>query len=363
VVLIAPDSFKGTHPSTGVAAAIARGLAGEADLCPLADGGEGTLDVVLGALDGVSTGVVVQDPLGRPVAARLGWIADRATAIANRTTAIVESATASGLGLVDASERDAEAASTFGTGELIAAAVAGGARRVVVAAGGSATTDGGAGAIEAIERHGGLRGAKLLVACDVRTPFERAPALFARQKGADGAGVERLSARMERLARDLPRDPRGVPLTGAAGGLSGGLWARYRAELVPGADWVLDATGFDERLGRSEAVVTGEGRLDRQTFEGKLAGAVAARAARAGKPVHAVVGATALDDTAVAELGLASVRVAGDERAIEAAGSELRTRFRGGDASVAPEAPAPAALTAGSPATLGAASDARRGVG
>jgi glycerate 2-kinase len=237
--------------------------------------------------------------------------------------AIVELARASGLALLSPSELDAEAASTAGTGELVAAAVAAGARTVVIAAGGSATTDGGAGAIGAIEDAGGLRGASLIVLADVQTPFERAAAVFAPQKGADPGTVERLSARLARQAESLPRDPRGVPMSGAAGGLSGGLWARYGASLLPGARWVLDALGFDERLSRARAVVTGEGHIDSTTLEGKAVFEIALRCARAGVPVHAVTGGAALSPSEAAQLSLTSIRQASSVAELEAAGREL----------------------------------------
>ena len=132
-----------------------------------------------------------------------------------------------------------------GTGELIVAACAAGAEVVLVAAGGSATTDGGAGAIAAIEEAGGLQGTTLVVLCDVRTPFERAAEVFAPQKGADARTVKRLTERLGRQAAALPKDPRGVPLSGAAGGLAGGLWATFGAKLEPGAAFVLHALDFD----------------------------------------------------------------------------------------------------------------------
>jgi glycerate 2-kinase len=308
-LLVAPDSFKGTYSAAEVAAAICAG-AGDADACPVADGGEGTLD----ALGGSRVVVTVLDPLGRPVEATYGVSGSRA---------VVEMAAAGGLHLVSEAERDAEAASTYGVGELIAAAVSGGASEVVVAVGGSATSDGGAGAVEALRAAGGLRGARLIVVCDVTTPFERAAIVYGPQKGASPEAVERLTARLNALAETYPRDPRGVPMTGAAGGLSGGLWAAFGAELVPGAAWVLDAVGFDARLARCSGVVTGEGRLDAQTFEGKLVGEVAARARAAGKPVHAVVGSTALSPAETDALGLASVTVASDLPALRAAGAAL----------------------------------------
>ena len=124
-----------------------------------------------------------------------------------------------------------------------------------------------------------------MVLCDVRTPFEDAARVFAPQKGADPDEVRRLTARLNALARRLDRDPRGVPMTGAAGGLSGGLWAAFGAELVPGAAFVLDAVGFDARMRSARAVVTGEGKLDTQSLAGKAVSEVATRARQAGVPV------------------------------------------------------------------------------
>jgi glycerate kinase len=290
-VLVAPDSFKGTFRSPEVAAAIGRGLerAGfEPDLAPAADGGDGTLEVLLLALGGETDAATVKDPLGRPVSAGFGLLEDGAGAV-------VEMASASGLQLVDEEERDAEAASTFGTGELILAAVDAGAEVVFVTVGGSATTDGGAGALQAIEEGGGLRGARLVVLCDVRTPFERAAEVFGPQKGADPAAVRRLTKRLDELARGWPRDPRSRPMTGCAGGLSGGLWAVLGAELVPGAAFVLDALRFDARLKEAGAVITGEGKLDEQTLQGKVVCEVATRARQRGVPCNAIVGKAELD--------------------------------------------------------------------
>lgn len=293
--LVAPDSFKGTFTAAQVAAAIGRGLeaAGEPppDLCPVADGGEGTLSVLLTALGGTTGGATVSGPLGAPVCAGFALVEDGGTAI-------VEVAGASGLGLVPAAARGPEAAwaaSSRGTGELVLAAVAAGAAVVLVAAGGSATTDGGAGAIAAIEEGGGLRGAALVVLCDVRTPYEDAPRVFAPQKGADAAMVARLEDRLAAHARTLPQDPRGVPLGGAAGGLAGGLWAAFGAVLEPGAPFVLDAVGYDARMRAAQAVILGEGRLDDQTLQGKILGEAATRARQAGVPCHAIVGQDALE--------------------------------------------------------------------
>ena len=328
-VLVAPDSFKGTYRAAEVAGAIGRGLerAGlmPPDLCPLADGGEGTMEALMLALGGECVTVDVTDPLGRPVKAQYGLVEDGGTAV-------VEMAAASGLHLVTEAERDAEAASTRGTGALICAAVDAGAEVVIVGVGGSATTDGGAGALEAIEEHGGLRGARLVVLTDVRTPFERAPAVFGPQKGADPATVARLEARLDALAATFPRDPRGVPMTGAAGGLSGGLWAAHGAVLEPGAAWILDALDFDARMRAARAVVTGEGKLDEQTLEGKLVGEIGTRTRQAGVPLHAIVGTDRLDGFGKRMIDLQLVQEATDIAELEAAGERLGRALASGEA-------------------------------
>jgi glycerate kinase len=239
-------------------------------------------------------------------------------------TAVVETAEASGLGLVPAAARDPERASTFGTGQLILAACAAGARTVLVAVGGSATTDGGRGAIEAIDQGGGLRGTSLRVLCDVRTPYEQAAQVYGPQKGADREAVGRLTARLHEVAAGLRRDPRGRPWTGCAGGLSGGLWGAFDAELIPGAAAVLDAVDFDARLGRATLVFTGEGRIDSQSLDGKITGEIIARCVRAGVPVHAIVGRNGLNTE---PLDLASVTEAGTLEAIEHAAAELVAGF------------------------------------
>jgi glycerate kinase len=297
-----------------VAAAIGRGLerAGlPADLAPVADGGEGTMAILLERLGGETITVGARDPLGREIPASFALLADG-------RTAIVEVAAASGLALLAPAERDAEAASSVGTGELIAAALAAGATHVLVAAGGSATTDAGRGALEAIEAAGGLRGARLTVLCDVRTPFERAAEVFAPQKGADTAAVARLRRRLEAF-----RLPRNVPMTGAAGGLAGGLWARLDASLLAGAPFVLDAIDFDARMLASRAVVVGEGRLDTTSLEGKIVAEVATRARQRGVPAHAIVGRCQLDRFDARILDLQGILEARDEPAIELAAAAL----------------------------------------
>jgi glycerate kinase len=316
-VLVAPDSFKGTFSATEVAAAIGRGLqqAGRpVDLCPVADGGEGTLDALAAGLGAERRQAGVTDPLGRAIEAEFGLAGD---------VALVDTAAASGLSLVAEADRDAFAASTAGTGELIAAALAQGARTVYLGVGGSATTDGGAGAIKALQRAGGLNGVQLVVLCDVRTPFEDAARVFGPQKGADPDDVKRLTARLHAIARRCERDPRGVPMTGAAGGLSGGLWSVFGAQLVPGAAFVLDEVGFDARMRAARAVITGEGRLDMQSLVGKVVSEVATRARQSGVPCHAVVGTRELDSMGARILDLDCVIEASTEQELEAAGRSL----------------------------------------
>ena len=318
-VLVAPDAFKGTLRATEVAAALERGLEASGwpvDRCPLADGGEGTMEVLVTALGGQTETATVCDPLGREVEAGFALIEDGGTAI-------VEVAQASGLTLVAEDERDAEAASSAGTGQLILAAVEAGAEVVLLGAGGSATTDGGAGAIAAIEAGGGLGATTLVVLCDVSTPFERAAEVFGAQKGADPDTVAALTRRLRERALQLPRDPRGVALTGAAGGLAGGLWATFGARLRPGAAFVCDAVGFDARMREARAVVVGEGKLDRSTLAGKVAGEVAVRCRQAGVPVHAIVGRNEIGLFDARILALDSIEEAGTLADVERAAARL----------------------------------------
>jgi glycerate 2-kinase len=324
--LVAPDSFKGTLRADEVAAALARGLRRgglEAIELPVADGGEGTLDVLVGALGGELRTATVADPLGRPIEAAFALLdgtPGRRRADAG-VTAVVECARASGLTLVAEDERDAFAATTRGTGELIAAAVEAGAGTVIVTVGGSATTDGGAGALAALDG-AGVR-PRLEVWCDTRTPWEDCARIFGPQKGADADTVKRLRRRLSRLAARAPKDPRGVAMTGAAGGLAGGLWAFRGAQLVAGAPAVLNAIDFDDLMRRAIFVVTGEGRLDRQTFQGKAVFEVATRARQGGVACHAVVGGSELDPFEERILDLQTVTEAGTPAALEAAGEQM----------------------------------------
>jgi glycerate 2-kinase len=301
--VVCPDKFKGTLTSAQVAAAVAGGLrsAGwEAAEVPGADGGEGTAAALLAACGGRWVAAHASDALGRPIKGRFALLADG--------TGVVDAAEAIGMWRLRPEELDPLAATSRGAGELLAAALEV-AETVVVAPGGTATVDGGAGALEPLDAGAGGR---VRVACDVRTRWEDAARVFGPQKGADEPAVGALSARLAQLATELPRNPVGVPLTGCGGGLSGALWSALDAELVPGAALVLDELGLDRLLTGVDLVITGEGRLDAQTPEGKLVAEVARRARTAGVRCIAVVGRNELSAADAAALGLERVLEAGD---------------------------------------------------
>ncbi|MGH9087424.1 MAG: glycerate kinase [Acidimicrobiales bacterium] len=297
-LVAAPDKYRGTATAAQVAgamvrAALARGWT--ADAVPMADGGEGTLEAL--APLGVRRVTPVLGPLGRPVAAE--WLL-LAGGTARRLgsdgpTAVVEAAQAVGRALLPVPRGDDPLrATTAGVGELIMAAADAGATTIVVAVGGTATTDGGSGAVAAIGGPDRLRGARLVVACDVTTRFAGAAATFAPQKGASPAQVDVLARRLAAMA-DRCLDEHGVNLdrlagAGAGGGLAGGL-AALGGRLVAGYDLVARAVDLPGRLATATAVATGEGRLDATSFEGKVVGGVAAAAGRV--PVVCLPGSVA----------------------------------------------------------------------
>jgi glycerate 2-kinase len=294
-LLAAPDKFRGTLSAHEAAAAIAAGAAGAgwaAVVLPLADGGEGTLEV----LGGGNRRTTVSGPLGEPVGA--AW------RLEDDGTALIEAALACGLSLAGGPEgNDPLRATSRGVGELIAAAVAEGARRVVVAVGGVASTDGGAGARDALPTPLPV---PVDVACDVAARFLDAADVFAPQKGATPQQVRLLRERLARL--DVPD----LPGAGAAGGLAGGL-AAAGARLLPGFDLVAARLGFEERLAEADLVVTGEGRLDATSFTGKVVGRVVERAAATGVETLVVAGNVAAGSPIAA---LSLVERYGPERAL-----------------------------------------------
>lgn len=268
--LASAASLKGVLGAVDAAAALAEGLrAGGAETTelPVADGGEGTLEVLAAAVGGEWRDAEVSDPLGRPVRAR--WL------LLEDGTALVESAEAIGLGLVGEDERDPLAASSRGLGELIVEVLDADPAEVVVFLGGTANVDGGAGLMEVL---GGFR-VPVRAACDVRAPLLDAVWVFAAQKGATEDQLGELERRLLSLRQLAPY--RGVAGAGAAGGLGAAL-AALGAELEDGAALILELVGFEKRLRHVDLVVTGEGTVDRTTWMGKAPGEVAGICARAG---------------------------------------------------------------------------------
>ena len=317
VVLVAPAAFKGTLGPRQVADAIVVGVRRafpDASVleCPVADGGNGLLDVVLprGAL---RERLDVSGPVGDTVSAELGWI--------DGETAIIESASACGLALVEPEDRDPLRTTTRGVGELIWTAADRGAQTVVVGLGGTATIDGGTGAARGLGwtfvtaageplpdgggsladlvsfgRGWGL-GARIVALADVATPLlgpEGAAPVFGPQKGARADEIPQLVAGLTRLAELWAQAGRPelatLPMGGAAGGLAAGLAFFAQAELTSGADWVLERAGFDAALAQADLVITAEGIFDRTSLVGKAPGEVVRRAQAARKKVAVVAG-------------------------------------------------------------------------
>lgn len=322
-IVIAPDSFKDSLSASDVADAIALGWAEvwpEAQWvkCPMADGGEGTVEAILAASAGELRSTAVQGPLGEPVEAQWGWLPES-------RTAIIEMAEASGLQLVPLAHRDACISSTYGTGELIAAALQAGARRIILAIGGSATNDGGAGAMQALGvglfdaqgqplARGGLALQALAridltgldprladvsfeIAADVNNPLcgpQGASAIFGPQKGASAQQVTQLDGALahyaDHCARVLARDLRDEPGSGAAGGLGFAAKAFLGAQFRPGVEVVAELVGLASAISGADLVITGEGRFDVQTLRGKTPFGVARIARQQGVPVIVIAG-------------------------------------------------------------------------
>ena len=322
-ILLAFDSFKGSLTSREVADAFEEGVRSVASDCIihkvcLADGGEGTAEALVSTLGGEWVEVEVFDPLMRPIRARYGVVDDG-------DTAIIEMAEASGLTLLAEEERNPLKTSTYGTGQLIADALKRGCRKILVGIGGSATNDAGTGMLsalgfrffdaeghllagcgESLERVATIDSSHILpelksvdirVACDVTNPFcgpQGAAYVFAPQKGADRQMVERLDKGMWHFAEIIKQynkvDVTHLSGAGAAGGLGGAFSALLGAQLCQGVELVLDALHFEELLKGCDLVVTGEGRIDRQTLMGKAPMGILKAATRRGIPVIAIGG-------------------------------------------------------------------------
>jgi glycerate 2-kinase len=313
--LLSPASLKGVLSARQAAAALARGVreaGGDAIELSVADGGEGTAEALEWALGGEWRQAEVSDPLGRPVSAR--WLA------LPDGRAVVEAAAAVGLPLLAVDERDPLRASSRGLGELVAAALASGPTSLVVALGGSATVDGGAGLREIVRE----LSVPTVALHDVRTRLADAARLFGPQKGASPKDIPVLERRLAAMGELAPFAD--LPGSGAAGGLGAAL-AALGAELRPGAPAVLDLVGFAERLRESDLVVTGEGRVDATTAEGKAPGEVARRAVAAGVRCVVFGGEVELELD-----GVETVALSGDPARAEADLVELGRVAAGGQA-------------------------------
>ena len=345
-VLLAPNAFKGTLSAQAASDALARGLrrarpGWALDPLPLADGGPGTVAALHAALGGRLRSVSVEDALGRRRSAQ--WLD------LPRGLAVVESAQALGLEWIKPRERDALAAGSEGLGRLLLAVAEAGKRELLLGLGGSACTDGGAGLARALgwrfldrggedlapgggalaglwavlsPRRPRLGGLKLTVLCDVDAPLfgaRGAARVYAPQKGASPAEVRRLEQGLRRLAACAAPALATVPGAGAAGGLGFGLMAFAGARLRPGSETLLRLSGVAGRLKRSQVLVTGEGRLDAQSLQGKLPAALAAAAQKEGRPCVAVVGRCDLKPAAWKRVGFSAVLEAGGANPSKAA--------------------------------------------
>lgn len=338
-VIIAIDSFKGSLTSVEAGEVAREGILQvhpnwQIDLIPIADGGEGMLGVMLAATGSCIQRVTAHDPCMRPIEAEYGISADG-------TTAFIEMATASGLPLVPEEMRNPMKTTTYGTGELMKDALEKGCTRFIVGIGGSATNDAGTGMLQALgfrfldasgkelgqggeilekvlhicsqDRHKMLKNAHFIVAYDVQNPFygpDGAAYVYARQKGADERMIADLDRGMQHFAKVLQRcTGTDIGLTagsGAAGGMGGGMMALLGAELKSGADLLLDISRFDERIADADLIITGEGRIDRQSLMGKIPGKILQRAQAHGIPVIAIAGSVE-EEALLLEAGFAGV--------------------------------------------------------
>ena len=347
-ILVAPDKFKGSLSAVAATAAITRGLRAvwpdaEITAAPIADGGEGFAEALCQALGGGWVETRALDPIGREVAARYAWVEAE-------KLAIIEMSEASGIWRLTADERAPLRANTFGTGQLIRHATERGARKILVGLGGSATTDGGVGmaaalgyefltsdgeelalhpgdfiALTRIQSDAALDLPEIIAACDVQNPLlgPRGTAhVFSPQKGASEKDIVALEASLSALAdcvtTDLGCDFRQTPGAGAAGGIAFGLLSFCGAKVVSGFDLVADTLRLKERIAASDLVITGEGRIDGQTLEGKGPAGVAALARQHGKPVFALAGSVA-DHAAVHALFDAAIAIIDEPMTLEAA--------------------------------------------
>jgi glycerate kinase len=337
-ILVAPDKFKGALGAREVSENIAKGLHdalpdATIEMVPMADGGEGTAEVICNARGGSWVQCKAHDPLGREIDARYAWIGEE-------KVAVMEMSEAAGMRRLSENERDPIRANTFGVGEMILDAARRGAAEIIIGLGGSATNDGGFGMARALgfrffsgtkELTDGVSELRDLTrmapvaagvspansrtqpirlppqlnisaAVDVRNPLlgeNGATRVFGPQKGATKANIDilerLLTALADVVAKEFGIDYRNEPGAGAAGGLGFGLMSFCGAKIRPGFDVVAEAVGLETKIKGADIVITGEGSLDRQTLEGKTPAGVARLARKFGKPVLAIVGRATKD--------------------------------------------------------------------
>jgi glycerate kinase len=323
-ILIAPDKFKGSLGAREVAENIAAGLRdvlpdAKIDIVPMADGGEGTAEVICDALGGSWVNCAAHDPLGRAIEARYVWIE-------GDKLAIMEMSEVAGMHRLSESERDPLRATTFGVGEMLLDSAQRGVDQIIIGLGGSATNDGGFGMARAlgfrfftgeqeptrtvsdlqkltrIERPNALSLPRIIAAVDVRNSLlgeNGATRVFGPQKGATGDKIDKLEAALTKLAdvvaKTLKKDFRDEQGAGAAGGLGFGLVSFCGAKIRPGFDVIAESIEFESKIKDVDVVITGEGSLDRQTLEGKTPAGVARLARKLGKRVFAIVGRVSED--------------------------------------------------------------------
>ena len=351
-IVLAIDSFKGCLSSKEIEQCIAEEIHRILPSCqtvciPIADGGEGMLDTLIEATQGTFVSTQAHDPLMRIRPARYGILGDQ-------RTAIIEMAEINGLTTLSPIERNPMKTSTYGTGELIKDALEKGFRRFIIGIGGSATNDAGMGMIQALGAHlydkqgnelgqGGkimeqiahinlnhlhpaLKEATFIVACDVQNPFcgpQGAAYVFARQKGASEEQIRQLDEGMRHLAllieRDFSYNINKVKGAGAAGGLGGAFATFLQAHLQSGIDLLLDAVDFDRKITNADWIITGEGKADRQTAEGKVPAGVLKRAKKANIPVMLIAGKVE-DKACLQQMGFARiVKISPDNLPLEEA--------------------------------------------
>ena len=338
-IVVAPDSFKGTMSAVEVANTICEtGKKEYQNLefvsLPVGDGGEGTMECLIAACNGKKNSLMVEGPLGEQVEAHYGILPDQ--------TVIFEMAEASGLNLLRPEQYNPMKTSTYGTGQLLQYAMKQGLSKMILCIGGSATNDGGMGALQALgikffdQYQQELRGCgenlikiesidlsdfvmnnmdfQLTILCDVVNPFtgeNGATMIYGPQKGATSAMVQELEAGMIHFQKLLSKMVGGdyliLPGTGAAGGLGGALQVFCKGTLISGIDAVLEQTGFEQLIQDADAVITGEGKVDHQTLNGKVVYGVLKRCKAQNVPVYVLAGTAGEGASRLLEEGVAAM--------------------------------------------------------